>query len=89
MTRAVKATMGAVLVAVGLLGAVLFSPWSAVASPAGAPTHEAMRRMMDQMHGPGAAEQMHRVAGAEDMMARCSAMMDSMGPMTGMMDGGT
>ncbi|MGH2573296.1 MAG: hypothetical protein ACRDGU_07435 [Actinomycetota bacterium] len=88
MTRALRATVGAVLMVLGLLGAVLFGPWSAGAIPAGTPSHEAMHRMMVEMHGPGAAERMHRVAGAGDKMARCSALMDSMGPMTGMMDGG-
>jgi hypothetical protein len=88
MTRAVKATVGAVVMALGLLGAILFGPWAAGASPGGGPSHDAMHRMMDAMHGPGTAQRMHRIAGAEDMMNRCSAMMDSMGSMTGMMGGG-
>lgn len=69
--------LGALLVAIGLLGMLMSWP--------GLPTmmqeselHETMDEMMDAMHGPGAADRIHQVPGEEEMMHRCASMMGSM-----------
>jgi hypothetical protein len=50
-------------------------------------THEQMHQMMDAMHGEGASERMHEAMGddADAMMDQCTAMMNVMDGMRGMM----
>lgn len=88
MRRRLQATLGAALIAVGLLGLLTLRPATAVASGrAPGDRHAAMHRMMDRMHGPGTAASMHRIRGAERMMDDCARTMGSGGGMMGMMSG--
>lgn len=85
LRRSLQGLAGAVLIAVGLSG--LSWTWQATPVFAQRPergAHETMHEMMDAMHGPGTAERMHAVEGAEAMMDRCASMMDMMDGMSGM-----
>lgn len=82
VSRRTRIMLGALLAVVALTGMLFFGPTTPVtAQPADqAPaTHEAMDAMMDAMHGPGTAEQMHQIPGAEQMMEQCASMMAAMG----------
>ncbi len=85
LRRWLQGLAGAVLIAAGLSGL----SWTWQASPVSAQrpergSHETMHEMIDAMHGPGTADRMHAVEGAEEMMDTCAAMMDMMGGMSGM-----
>ncbi|MDP8959187.1 MAG: hypothetical protein M3N51_08325 [Actinomycetota bacterium] len=87
MSRRVSALVGTGLIALGLMGfGFLGVVTPAAAQGTGGETHERMHEMMDAMHGPGTGERMHQVAGAEEMMEACAAMMEMMDP--GMMGRG-
>ncbi len=93
MSHSARIALGALLTAVGLAGTLALGPAIPVtAQSASSPAeiHETMDTMMDAMHGPGTADRMHQVPGAEEMMDQCAAMMAAMGSgmMNGMMDGG-
>lgn len=97
MDRRIRVAAGTLLTAIGLTGSIAFGPWSAfaarsatpsptpTASPPQAALHATMDRMMSAMVGPKALARMHDVPGAEALMDQCSAMMTSMGQMSGMM----
>lgn len=88
MSRRTRIALGTLITMVGLTGMLAFWPAPAVtAQPANevSDAHETMEAMMDAMHGPGTAERMHQVPGAEEMMDQCAAMMAGMG--SGMMNG--
>lgn len=89
MSRGSRIALGTLTTMVGLAGMLAFWPAPSVtAQPAGEVSriHETMDTMLDAMHGPGTAERMHQIPGAEEMMDECAAMMAAMGG--GMMDGG-
>lgn len=89
MGRRLQAGLGLALAGVGLTGLVTLGPRMAAAEEIGpGESHATMHRMMDSMHGPGTADRMHEVEGAEQMMNRCSKMMDSMDEMDERMGGG-
>ena len=93
MSRKARISVGAFLAAVGLAGTLALGPAAPVtAQPAdqASEAHETMHAMMDATHGPGTAERMHQVPGAEKMMEQCATMMGAMGSgmMNGMMGGG-
>jgi hypothetical protein len=85
--RGVRAAVGGVLVAVGLTGLSFTFGAPAVAGPADGDRHEVMHGMMDAIHGDGTAERMHDIEGADEMMAECSSMAETMSSMGSMMSG--
>lgn len=94
MSCRARITVGALLTALGLAGTLALGPPVPVtAQPAdqASEAHETMDAMMDAMHGPGTAERMHQLPGAEEMMEQCATMLEAMGGgmMDGIMGGGT
>ncbi|MGH8925587.1 MAG: hypothetical protein ACRDWA_13270 [Acidimicrobiia bacterium] len=82
MSRRLRMGIGATLAAVGLVGAVVLGPAASVAAQPGSDaTLETMNQMKDLMHGPGTADRMRAIPGAEEMMTQCGAMMAASGGM--------
>jgi hypothetical protein len=89
MPRRFRIALGTGLATLGLVGTLLVGPVAPVIGQSADSTveiHQAMDAMMDAMHGPGTADRMHQIPGAEEMMDQCVAMMTRMG--RGMMGGG-
>ena len=85
LRRWLQGLAGAALIAAGLSG--LSWTWQATpvsAQPTERDSHQTMHELLDAMNGPGAADRMHAVEGAEEMMDTCAAMTDMMGGMSGM-----
>lgn len=81
MTTGFRIGLGALLVAIGLVGMLMSwpaPPTMMQQSGAESELHETMDEMMDAMHGPGTADRIHQIPGGEEMMHRCAAMMGSM-----------
>jgi|GEM_PF-2095754 len=95
MKRTMQLTLGGVVAAalvIGLAtGVIVTQPLRARMEPPlmtmqGEPiTHEAMRSMVDLMHGAGTSQRIHEAMGedAEAMMKQCAAMMAMMPDMMG------
>lgn len=75
--RWLQATLGAGLIVVGAIGLAGTRSWAA-GERATTGTHPTMHRMMDLVRDPGPGESVP-ATDVEQMMARCSQMMDRMG----------
>lgn len=72
MARRAQATLGAILVTVGLVGIVFFMPWEAIAAQGGASAHT------QRTGGMMSVQATERMTG---MMDRCDRLMDGMSRM--------
>lgn len=86
-SRIAQAATGAIMATVGVAGFAGTVSGPAAAASTDETSHD-MRRMMEAVHGEDAVERMHQVEGADEMMDQCGAMMDAMGGMANIPDGG-
>ena len=87
-SRIAYAATGAIMATVGVAGFAGTVSGPAAAASTDETSHDTMRRMMEARHGEDAVERMHQVEGADEMMDQCGAMMEAMGGMDNIMDGG-
>ena len=87
MTNRIKLTIGAGLLALGMLGGATVPALAQSAQPkpsasagVAVPTHQQMDQMMDAVHGAGTSQRMHQALGpnAEKTMDSMVAMMGQM-----------